>query len=200
MNKDEFLSALRGKLSVLPKEDIEKSVEYYSEIVDDRIEDGISEEEAVNAIGTVDEIASQILLETSLPKLVKERIKPGRALKAWEIVLLVLGFPVWFPLILAAVIIVLAVYIVIWSLVVSLYAIVVSIGACGIVLLLMSGIFLSTGRIPQGLLCIGAGLLFAGITILAFFASNQAAKGILWISKKFLSGIKLCFAGKRDVQ
>ncbi len=35
MTKREFISQLRGHLSGLPKEDIEKSIEYYSEIIND---------------------------------------------------------------------------------------------------------------------------------------------------------------------
>ena len=45
MNKQEFLSALSDKLSVLSEEDKEKSIDYYSEMIDDRMEEGLSEEE-----------------------------------------------------------------------------------------------------------------------------------------------------------
>ena len=47
MSKTEFLTELKKALEGLPEEDIEKSLEYYSEMIDDRIEDGLSEEEAV---------------------------------------------------------------------------------------------------------------------------------------------------------
>lgn len=198
MNKDEFLSALRGKLSGLPKDDIERSVEYYGEMIDDRIEDGISEEEAIDAIGSIDEIASQIFSETSLPKLVKERLKPKRELKTWEIVLIILGFPLWFPLILAAAIILLSVYIVIWSVVVTVYAVAISFAACAIALLITGVLLFTTGSVPQGLLSMGAGLMFAGLAILMFLASNQVVKGILWLSKKFISWIKHCFTRKEE--
>lgn len=52
MTKQEFLLRIRNGLAALPKEDIEKSVEYYREMIDDRMEDGLSEEEAVAAIGS----------------------------------------------------------------------------------------------------------------------------------------------------
>ena len=67
-------------------------------MIDDRMEDGISEEEAVEGIGTVDQIYEQIMSDMPLVKLVKEKVKPKRKLKAWEIVLLTLGSPVWIPL------------------------------------------------------------------------------------------------------
>ena len=66
-------------------------------MIDDRMEEGLAEEEAVSSFGTPEEIADQILSEIPLSRLVRERVKPKRALKAWEIVLLVLGSPVWLP-------------------------------------------------------------------------------------------------------
>ena len=98
MNKYEFLGRLRERLVGLPPKDIEKSLDYYAEIIADRVEDGMSEEEAVAALGTLDEIVAQILEDTPLPKLVKEKVRPKRALRTWEILLIVLGFPLWLPL------------------------------------------------------------------------------------------------------
>ena len=45
MTKKEFLSGLRKKLSGLPQEDSEERLNFYSEIIDDRVEEGLSEEE-----------------------------------------------------------------------------------------------------------------------------------------------------------
>ena len=73
MNKYEFLGRLRERLAGLPPKDIDASLDYYAELIADRIEDGMSEEEAVAALGTIDEIVAQILEDTPLPKLVKER-------------------------------------------------------------------------------------------------------------------------------
>ena len=123
MNKNEFLTALRGRLNGLPEEDIIKSMDYYGEMLDDRIEDGMSEEEAVEALGSIEDIMSEILSAVSLPKLVKEKVKPKRALKAWEIVLLILGAPLWIPLVAAVLITVLSIYLSIWSIIISLYAV-----------------------------------------------------------------------------
>ena len=47
MNKVEFLEQLRRGLNGLPQEEIEERVTFYSEMIDDRIEEGFSEEEAV---------------------------------------------------------------------------------------------------------------------------------------------------------
>lgn len=78
MKKQEFLSALKSGLSGLPRQDVEDRLNFYSEIIDDRMEEGLSEEEAVSAVGSVDEIVAQTVTEIPLAKIAKERIIPKR--------------------------------------------------------------------------------------------------------------------------
>lgn len=196
MNKNEFLTALRERLQGLPEDDINKSIDFYCEMIDDRVEDGMSEAEAVAALGSVEEIISQILSEVSLPKLVKEKVKPKRALKAWEIVLLILGIPLWGPLVGAVLIIALAIYLSVWSVIISLYAVDLAVAVSGLVFIGLAVALLFEGQfVPAGVL-FGAGLLCLGLSILLFFAFNLATKGILWVSKKVLIGIKGLFIQK----
>ena len=61
MNKQEFLTALRMRLSGLAETEIERPLNYYSEMIDDRMEEGLTEDQAVEAIGTVEQVSSQIL-------------------------------------------------------------------------------------------------------------------------------------------
>ena len=129
MNKSDFLSELRRGLGCLPEEDIEKSVDFYAEMIDDKMEEGLTEEEAVAEAGCVDEISAQIIAEIPLTRLVKARVKPKRALKAWEIVLIAAGSPVWLSLLVAAAVTVVSVYASLWAVIVSLYAVVLSFGA-----------------------------------------------------------------------
>ena len=46
MSKQEFLEQLRRGLPGLPREDIEERLKFYSEMLEDRMEEGLSEEEA----------------------------------------------------------------------------------------------------------------------------------------------------------
>ena len=200
MNRQEFLATLRKELSGLPQEDIERSIDFYSEMIDDRMEDGLTEEEAIAAIGSVDEIVNKILSEISLPKLVKEKVKPNHTLRVWEIILLVLGFPVWLPLLLAAVIIVLAVYIVIWSVIISLYAVDFAFVSCGVGGILGSLTYFTLGNVAAGILLIGVGLISLGISILLFLGFNQITREILLLSKRILLSIKSCFIRKVDAK
>ena len=74
MNKQEFLKALSDRLQGIPKEDREKSLEYYSEMIDDRTEDGLTEEQAVKAMGNVDEISDKIINDTPIEKLIRKKV------------------------------------------------------------------------------------------------------------------------------
>jgi len=61
MRKAEFLNELEAGLVGLPKEDVEERLAFYSEMIDDRMEEGLTEEAPVAAAGPVDDIVSQIL-------------------------------------------------------------------------------------------------------------------------------------------
>ena len=76
MNKQDFLEKLRNGLAGLPKDDLDERINFYSEMIDDRMEDGLTEEEAVSQMGDVEEIISQIIAETPFVKIVKEKIRP----------------------------------------------------------------------------------------------------------------------------
>ena len=196
MNKNEFLTTLRERLNGLPEEDIIKSMDFYGEMIDDRVEDGMSEEEAVAALGSIEEILSQILSEVSLPKLVKEKVKPKRALKVWEIVLLILGAPLWIPILATILLTVLAIYLSVWSVIISLYAVDLSVAICGLAFVGVAVALLFDGQFVPGGVVFGAGLVCMGLAILLLFAFNMVTKGILWVSKKVLIGIKSLFIGK----
>lgn len=196
MNKAEFLMALRERLSGLPEEDFNKSIDYYTEMIDDRVEDGMSEEDAVACLGSMDEIITQILSEVSLPKLVKEKVKPKRALAVWEIILIIISAPIWFPILFSAVTTILSAYLSIWMMVLSLYLLDLSIAISGIVFigLAISELFKGAFAVFGALL--GFGLVALGVSILLFFAFNLITKGIIYISKKVLLGIKSLFIRK----
>ena len=198
MNKADFLTELGKRLSGLPQEDIEERLTFYSEMIDDRMEDGCTEEEAVARIGTVDEIAEQILSEIPLTKLIKERVKPKKALRAWEIVLLVLGSPVWFSLLVAALAVALSVYAVLWAIVISLYAACLSLAVSAIAAVPITVRHLVSGNPAGAAFMIGAALACAGLSILLFYLSTLAAKGVLKLTGKTVLGIKSMFVGKTE--
>ncbi len=199
MNKQEFIVQLCDRLSGLPEQEVEDRVNFYCEMIDDRIEDGLSEEDAVAAVGSVDEIAEQILSEVPLAKIVKEKIKSRRRLRAWEIVLLALGSPIWLSLLVAAFAVVLALYAVLWSVVVSVWAVEVSLMACVLGGVVAGVIFTCVGHVWIGLWMFAASLVCAGLSIFGFFGCREATKGMAYLTKKIALGIKRCFVRRKEV-
>jgi len=53
MNKQEFIEALYRRLSDLPWQDVEERLNFYGEMIEDHMEEGLSEEEAVASMGSV---------------------------------------------------------------------------------------------------------------------------------------------------
>lgn len=196
MNKTEFFMALNERLSGLPERDLEHSFDYYNEMIDDRVEEGMTEEEAVAALGPIDEIVAQILGETSLFKLLHEKIKPKRKLRTWEIVLLLLGFPLWLPLLIAVAAVAVSAYAVLWSVVVSLCAIDAALFGGGAGVLLWSLMIFAGGNGAAGFLWIGGGLFCLGLAIFGIFACNAATKAALWLGKRMVLGTKALLLGK----
>lgn len=196
MTKREFIHALRAKLAGLPPKEAWERLDFYTEAIEDRIEEGCSEEEAVAELGSVDEIAAQILADIPLSALVKEKVKPRRRLRAWEIVLLAVGSPIWASLLIAAFAVLISLYAVLWSVIVAIWAVDVSLGACFLGGIAAGVLFFVVGNSVSGLLMIGVGLVSAGLSIFLFFGCLEATKGTVWLTGKIVLGIKRCFVRK----
>ncbi len=200
MRKQEFLAELAAGLSALPRDDMEERLTFYSEMIDDRMEEGLSEEQAVAEIGTVEEVVARIVAETPLSRLVREKVKPKRTLGVWEVVLLVLGSPIWLSLAIAALAVIFAAYVVVWAFVVAMWALAISLAACFLGGMISSAAFWFQANSPAGAAMFGAGIFCAGLTILLFFGCRDLTKGSLWLSKKAVLGIKSLFFGKGNGQ
>ncbi|SDN47429.1 DUF1700 domain-containing protein [Acetanaerobacterium elongatum] len=192
MNKAEFITCLSGRLGTLPQSEIEKSVSYYTEMIDDRVEDGMDEEAAVTALGNIDDIVREAMLDLPLPTLMKAKMKPKQGLKAWEIVLIILGFPLWLPLLMAFFMVILSVYIAIWSVIISLYAGVLSLFVGGIAGFLGS-FFAMAQNLPSGLTLLGGSLVCLGLGIPAFVGVQKLAVWLVHLTGRFLRFVKSLF-------
>ncbi len=198
MTKQEFLRELENGLSGLPRAEINEYIGFYSEMIDDYIEDGFSEQDAVAAAGSLEKIAEDIIADTPITKLVKEKIKPKKKLGAWAITLIALGSPIWLALLIAAFAIVLAFYIALWAVVIALWAAFVSVLASGFGGV-AGGVFLICSKSGlSGLFLIGAGLVCIGISILLFFLCKLATKGVILLLNQFVRLIKNKIAKRGD--
>ena len=197
MDKYDFLLALEERLADLPEADRQSSLDFYAEMLDDLMEGGMTEQEAVASLGSVDAIAQEILMDTPLPKLIKAKMKPKRRMRAWEIVLIAVGSPVWFPILIALFAVALSLYITLWAVVISLYAADLAFAISAPAGIIAAIALFVSGKPAAALLFLGAGLVLAGLTILWLLLCNLTAKGTWQLGKLTLRGIKACFVRKK---
>lgn len=183
MTKQEFLDTLKSGLSGLPKGAVDDRVNFYSEMIDDRMEDSLGEEEAVAEIGNVDDIIAHIISETPLLQIVKEKVNKKRKLRTWEIVLIILGFPVWFPVLLSVLVVILALYLCLW-------VVFLCFALSALCAILSSVLMIYEGVVYQALLILSGGLVCAGLSILMFYVCILSTKGIVLLLKKTVLNIK----------
>ena len=174
MTKKEFLSALSRGLSKLPRKEREERVNFYAEMIDDRIEEGMSEPDAVASVGTVEGTVSQILAER--PAVAEETPQKSGNGRVGVILLLVLGFPIWFPILLSLFVTVASL---IFSLFVTLWAVEISFAAGAVGGVGTFFVLLATGQVASAFFTLGGALVCGGLAILLFFGAVAATKA-LW--------------------
>ena len=198
MTKTQFVLELSSKLSGLPNDDIKKSAEFYIEMIDDRMDEGMSEAEAVAAIGSVDTIAEQIFSEIPMVKLVKEKIKPKHKLRAWEIVLLALGSPIWISLAAVAIAVVFSIYVCLWAVEICIYATNITFFAGALSGVVLTVVYFIHGNVGGAIFVLGAGILCVGLGLLMMWVCRESTKLMVVIGKKIWLGFKKMFVGKEN--
>ena len=186
MTKEQFLYALRMKLSQLPESEIQKSLSYYDEMISDLMDDGMTEYEAVDHIGDVGEVAEQILSEQPLSTLIKTKVKPRRGWTPLAIVIAVCAVGI-------------SVYVTMIAIAITVFAVVISLIVAGIGLIIAA--FLSFGHTVGGMLAlIGGGIAVIGLGVLAFIAAKYIVKGLVLLTKSIGRWVKSLFIKREEVQ
>lgn len=194
MSKAEFLAALRGALGKLPEQEIRASLDFYAEMIDDRIEDGATEDEAVAALGDVNAIAAQIIAET--PPIPKAVAKMKTSSRTANIVLAVVFSPIWVPLALAFALCVAAIYLSLWAVIIALWLCVACLILCGPVGIVGLIYCLGTGFPLTGAWTFGCGLTACGLGLFALAGMKAVSNGLVQLTSMFASKIKGLFVRK----
>lgn len=186
MTRDEFLNRLGELLACLPAEQVEETKAFYAEAIADRMEDGMSEEEAVAAMGTPGEVAEATLDE--LPAVPRAIARTRRRSTALLWVLAIVGSPVWVPLLAAFAAVAVTVYVCIWALALCVWIVAVALGSAGIAELLFAACGVTIGHFPYALASAGVGLGLVGVALFvgagAWAVSRQIARlSALWARK-----------------
>lgn len=61
MTRQEFLKGLWGRLAELPQEEVERTLDHYSDEIDSRMSGGFTEEEAVASLGSLEDVAAKVI-------------------------------------------------------------------------------------------------------------------------------------------
>ena len=189
MKKSEFLNLLQLSLKGFPKDDIAKTIQYWDEMISDKVEDGMKEEDVIKDL-SIEEIVGNTLSAIPLKKLIKEKTKNT---KGWKIAFWISTFYIWVPILISIIAAIFSVY-------VSLWAGVVSLGAGGIACVVSGPVAILTGLVkmltisfPFGALMCGLGITAIGLGILLGVLTIKTAQWMIIFGKKlFLWTKKLC--------
>ncbi len=188
MNKKEFLYELEKNLKGLPKDDLEDRLSFYSEMIDDIVSSGKSEEEAVNELGGVNKVIADIAKDMPLKRLVQERIRTKKKMSGLMILLLILGFPLWFPLLITLIVLVLVLCLLTWVFVLVALSIEIAfiVSSIGIFIGFIAYLFNS----QLSLTLLGTSLVLAALSIFFAFAFKYIVVLNVRLNKKIFIGLK----------
>ena len=187
MTRAEYLARLCECLALMPAEEREAQLAYYEELFDDMLEDGMSEAEVCERLGAPEDVAAELLAEIPMTTLVKSRVKAGGKPSELTIALLVLGAPLWLPLLIAF-------FAVLLSLLISLWAVGVSLGvvlpAVGLSLAAVGvGALIRLFSLPL-LMALGSFLSGLGLLILGALLMGLIIRGLAKLCRAVWRGCK----------
>lgn len=188
LNKEEFLNDLSHKLEPLQKGEREKTLSYYTEIIDDRIENGMSEEEAVSQMEDTKTIAEKLLPQEHTSKTTSEKVfdfidnfftKHGYL---FVLAILVFSFPIWGPIVLGAFTLIGIFFVILFVLIAA--------GAISSIVALAIAISFVTQSVLSALSALGVSMFCAGFAILTTIGTFKLINAISDLLKKTHQHIK----------
>lgn len=187
MNQSEFFMLLEKELHQQQIEEAHTYMTYYREIIADYLEDGFSEKEALQKIGTINEIIETIKLEASSQTETNTKKGP------MTIFLLILGAPLWGAILLSIILLLCSGIIILWC----VPLVFGSLSFAGLItgVVSLAGASLNTGFyyiITQ----LGVGIFASGFGIFLLIATIYSIKLVADLSKKLGSSLTKIFSQK----
>ena len=184
MSGKEWLEILEEKLKKLPKDERQKVVDFYTEIISDKIEDGCGGESVVFSLGNPSDIADKICRENGIDcggQREKENPKRNGKPLWFSITVGFFAVAVGIPVAIALLASWIAVLISIWA---CFGAFLVGAGACAVGVF-ASAIMALLGAVQNGWALFGGAIASVGITALLsvgfWYLAIGASKFSLWI-------------------
>ena len=191
MKKEEFLNNLEQELKLSNAKNYQDVLEYYNEVIEDKIDKGKKEEKVIIELGDIKDIVRNVKIENTLDKATKEpTISNG--LKALIAVLSVLSLPLLIPVIVVAVVLIFVVLVLLACIIIVISSLLLS----SIIIAIALFINLLAMKIPIYTFFFGLGISFilAGLFIFLFKWSLGLFKQFtVW----FIDSLKEKFGKKR---
>lgn len=176
MKKSEFLNNLKTKLEKGHYSDTHSVIDYYDELIEDKKESGLKEEEIITNLGNIDDILKEIEIERRIDK-AKEKPTLSNGIKALIGVLSILSIPLLIPIILLIATLGFTGIILLFSLIIVFGSIILS----GIVLIGALIVSLFTNELPFITFLFSLGVIFVVGAL-----SIELIRLIIDVTKKFI--------------
>ncbi len=182
MTKKEFFKLIKDNLKAFNKQEVENIIEYYDELINDKMESGLSEASAINSLGSVSDITNSVKTELVLER---SSQKKESSLKNFLIILGIGSAPVLLPIMFAFIVIYFALLIVLLSLLLAF-----SLSSIGILIsLIIKGILIlvAGGKLYAFFVSLGAGFIGCAIFLILTYLLFKLAKIALHGTNKFFA-------------
>jgi len=197
MTKREFLQRLEVRLNEEKIGNASDVVDFYDEMISDRMEDGMDEKEAIDKNKDIESIVNSMNLEKSMPSLIKDTIakkhdkaKKNNNVGAWT-ALLIIGAPIWLPVAIAYLAVVFALLLSLFLVMVAYFVVAVCLPAGSIACLLKAfTVFGGSLTFAGSIYMVGAALVLAGVSILMWMGSKKMVVSMKDAIKKALKKAK----------
>lgn len=180
MRKADFLKELELNLQKMNASEKNKFVIYYDEIISDYIENGMSEEEAIKKVGSPMKIAEELLADYDSVELKL----PSTGSKTLNIILTVIGFPLWGSVLLSIILLVFSIYVLIWCIPIVTGAGCAAFFASSIVGIIGSP-FVMFKSVPVGVMQLGTSIAAIGLSVLLGIVTINVSKKVANVTKRF---------------
>jgi len=177
MTKHEYLEQLRKELRRLPKEEVERAVNYYEEYFDEAGEENF--ESTAEELGPPASIAPQILKDAAILS-IKEPAKSVKssAQAVWMVILAIFAAPIGLPIGFALVVTIGALAVAVLAVIAAVVLAFVVMIASGVVTIATSLVFVFTNGV-EGIMPLGAGMAAMGTGIIGLYLIVVCGKWIL---------------------
>ncbi len=180
---NEFLEKLKKSLEHLPFAEVDRALSYYRESLEDKLEDGLTEKEAVESFGDIDTIVKNIEEEIPLTTVVKDKVlnktkNNSNVNKVLLGIVIVLTSPLWFAFLATGLFILFGFYALLWSIPVTIGTLYISLYPIAVLGVIFGFIRVFTIDIFTGIAYLGLGIFTAGLAVMFFKPILKGCK--LW--------------------